>query len=282
MNIYQAYTYFIKWSFLDRSYYGVRYTLELNDRSPEDDFWHVYQSSSEVVKEFIIENGEPDIKCIDRKFDTANEALEYERKILRANKVVEDERWLNKNYGDHRPHMVGEKNPMYGKRHTAATKKLISESNKNRFAGEKNPMYGKKGEEHPAYGNILQPETRQKMSEAKKGENNYWYGVTGENHPLFGAPKSDKTKQKISKANSGENHPRFTGYYITPWGTFDSPKKAKENCPVSINISTLKDWCKNNQRKITIQSVRQSNYTTVDMIGKTFEEIGFGFQYLTP
>jgi hypothetical protein len=39
----------------------------------------------------------------------------------------------------------GEKNGMYGRKHTEQSKKLMSEHSKGKTAGEKNGMYGKKG-----------------------------------------------------------------------------------------------------------------------------------------
>lgn len=48
------------------------------------------------------------------------------------------------------------------------TKKKMSETKKDTYQGEKNPFYGKT---HSA-------ETRQKMSEAKKGHTGYWTGKT--------------------------------------------------------------------------------------------------------
>lgn len=47
---------------------------------------------------------------------------------------------------------TGEKNSFYGKHHTDATKKAISIKNKANLVGEKNPMYGKRGELAPCYG----------------------------------------------------------------------------------------------------------------------------------
>lgn len=54
---------------------------------------------------------------------------------------------------------VGEKNPFYGKKHTDASKKIISEKLKGKMAGEKNPNYGKKHDE----------ETRRKIGLASIG-----------------------------------------------------------------------------------------------------------------
>tara|TARA_Y100000310_G_scaffold263550_1_gene273807 strand:- start:500 stop:1099 length:600 start_codon:yes stop_codon:yes gene_type:complete len=67
-------------------------------------------------------------------------------------------------------------------------------------------------------------ETRKKMSESHKG-----------------VPRSEETKRKMSIANSGEKnyfygksfngkeHPKWTGYWVTPNGTFESSELAAIN-----------------------------------------------------
>ena len=309
-NIYQAYTYFIKWSILDRSYYGVRYTQELNKRSPEEDFWDVYKTSSEVVKDFIKENGEPDIKCIDRKFDTPDEAREYERAVLKTNNVISDDRWLNQSYGDwglfvakgedHHAYnktweemygydraqkmkenlkrvTAGENNGMYGKEQSPETKQKISKANKGKKRTEeykKMKSQKSKGEGNPMYGKEQSFETKQKISKANKGK------LAGERHHMYGKSHSSETRQKISEAVSGERSPCFTGYYITPWGVYANPREAQENCPKSIGARPIKTYCQNNQKIVTKFTIIRSTYLTTDMLGKTFEELGFGFKQI--
>lgn len=53
---------------------------------------------------------------------------------------------------------VGKDNPNYGRKHTEAERRLMSEKTKGKFIGEKSPLWGK----HPS------PETRLKMSIARK------------------------------------------------------------------------------------------------------------------
>ena len=175
MIIYQAYTYFIRWSEYDRQYYGVRYTSGLATRTPEEDLWVKYKTSSEIVKKFYRKNGDPDIILIDQRFNNEEEARKYEENFLKENDVVNDERWLNQHDSQSPPRLFGEANPMFGKSPSKETRQKMSESAKNR------PPCSK--------------ETRQKMSALHKGK-----------------PKSEKTRRNMSKARSGvplsEEHKR--------------------------------------------------------------------------
>jgi len=86
--------------------------------------------------------------------------------------------------------------------------------------GELNAMYGLKGSDHPAYGNILSEEARQKISASKKArkhtesakrkmsetrKNSGMY--VGANNPNYGKPRHNETKSKIATTLKG----RFIG-----------------------------------------------------------------------
>lgn len=79
----------------------------------------------------------------------------------------------------------GEKNPFYGKKHSAETKAKISTAKKGK----------KLSEEHKA-----------KLSAAKKGEGN----------PRYGKPCSDETKAKLSTANKGYVAKTIEEHYSKP------------------------------------------------------------------
>lgn len=87
------YTYLIGWRHLDRWYYGVKFS---NHCSPKD-FWVTYKTSSDLVKKFVIEHGDPDIRIIRKTFSKAEDAVKYEDKVLRRIKAIESARWLNQN-----------------------------------------------------------------------------------------------------------------------------------------------------------------------------------------
>jgi hypothetical protein len=81
----------------------------------------------------------------------------------------------------------------------------------------------KKGENNPMYNKTPSPETRAKMSDAQKGENSPNYGKThsqetrvkmsaamkGENNPNYGKTHSEETRVKMSAAMKGENNPNY-------------------------------------------------------------------------
>ena len=156
--------------------------------------------------------------------------------------------------------MMGENNPMYGKRgeetgmygehHNEASKHKISvantgkhhnEASKHKMSvsrtGVKNPMYGRRGEDSPLFGRHHSEETKQKMSEAGIGRvfsdehrNNMSLARIGKSLPPF----TDDHKQKISIANTGyrrsEEHrqrqsARQQGIAYDEWEAFACEKK---------------------------------------------------------
>jgi hypothetical protein len=78
-------------------YYGVRTAKNSN---PED-LWTKYFSSSNIIKDIIAKEGKDIFDAIvDKVFDNAQDALNYERKVL--NEIPESDRktkWLNESYG---------------------------------------------------------------------------------------------------------------------------------------------------------------------------------------
>jgi hypothetical protein len=116
----KPYTYLIRWTKLNISYYGVRYA---QDCDPAD-LWSPYKTSSDKVKEFVLLNGEPDIIQVRKIFTDVMSARLWENRVLKRLKVVSDPRWLNKT--DNKSI-----EPLYGKDH---------------------PHYGKTGEAHHSYG----------------------------------------------------------------------------------------------------------------------------------
>ena len=119
---------------------------------------------------------------------------------------------LNPMYG-----MTGNKNPMWGKKHSEKTKKLISDNHAD-VSGKNNPMFGVKGEDAPCYGR------------------------TGELHPMFGTHHSDEAIAKISKHSQGENHPM--------WGKHQSEKsRIQSSCSHrNIQIEDFDGFYKNKVR----------------------------------
>lgn len=72
------YVYLIGWSKLDRWYYGSRRAKGCHP----DELWVSYKTSSKAVKAFSKKHGDPDVLEIRKIFDTGEEALMYEHKLL--------------------------------------------------------------------------------------------------------------------------------------------------------------------------------------------------------
>ena len=173
----KPYTYLIRWTKLNISYYGVRYA---RDCDPSD-LWNPYKTSSHHVKEFIKENGEPTVIQVRKVFANAVLAQEWEHRVLKRMKVVGNSQWLNKN-----DRMAPPINPFGNlKMKEPELRKKASDNNK----GSGNPMFGKKQEQKTC------PHCNKTT-----GANTYarWHGEncpianptafrpTGKNNPFFG------------------------------------------------------------------------------------------------
>jgi len=75
----KPYTYLIGWSHLNVWYYGSKYAKGCNP----NDLWITYFTSSERVKSFRKEHGEPNVITIRRVFENANDAVAWEHKVLK-------------------------------------------------------------------------------------------------------------------------------------------------------------------------------------------------------
>jgi len=144
--------------------------------------------------------------------------------------------------------IVGEKNPMWGKRHSSETRMKISIGVKNKWKDpiyqmkrslarkrQINPMQGKhhsleakikiglasKNREGSNLGKHLSPETRKKISLALKGEKNPWWGRHHSKETRLKMQKiatgrccSEETYKKLRENHAdvrGEKNPRWKG-----------------------------------------------------------------------
>lgn len=91
----KPYTYYIGWSAIGKYYYGVKYGFDADPNT----FWKNYFTSSKYVKEIREKHGEPDIVQIRRTFDTPQEAILWENKVLHRLDAIHKPQWLNKHNG---------------------------------------------------------------------------------------------------------------------------------------------------------------------------------------
>jgi hypothetical protein len=174
----KPYTYLIKHRPTGKVYYGFR---SANKVDPQEDLWNKYYTSSPKVQKLIEETGKESFDVeVRRVFETKEQAVAWEAKVLRRCKVLHDDRWINQNVAgyiipteesnkkirdfhkdrpkteDHKQKIrdgnIGKKKPPRTDEYRALMSKLKS--------GENNPMYGKG----------CTPERAANISAAKKGK----------------------------------------------------------------------------------------------------------------
>jgi hypothetical protein len=228
----KPYTYLIRWTKLNISYYGVRYAQDCNP----SDLWNPYKTSSKHVAKFIAEHGEPDVVQVRKTFIEVTVAQNWEHRVLKRMKVVSSDRWLNRTdnksispqYGEDHPHKKGELSHMYG-----VKRPDISDRQKERFAN-KNHQF-------------LDPTVRAKAVVTRSGDRHHMKRpavaekVSGENH-------YSKKEGYVCKT-SGSNNPMKLGYKYR--------KIICQYCDKEYGASGLnrhENFCKNNLTNLVVNT----------------------------
>jgi hypothetical protein len=141
--IYIPYTYLIGWSKLDKWYYGAEYGSKSKTANPLN-LWKTYFTSSEYVKEFREQYGEPDIIQVRKIFTNENQCKIWEYKVLSRLNVINSDKWLNKS-NNNELYITSEENSRQAK-NRAKMKKMWSQQSENKHIiskrfKENNPMY---------------------------------------------------------------------------------------------------------------------------------------------
>lgn len=150
MESHIPYTYLIGWSELNKYYYGRRTAKNCNP----SELWKTYFTSSRLVKQFRLDNGEPDIIQVRRTFTDKKKCSLWECKFLERINAQHNSKFLNQRNGDYRWDRTGISNagikhPMYGKPGLSGIDNPMYG-----VVGVEHPMYGRKGKDHPAYGRL--------------------------------------------------------------------------------------------------------------------------------
>ena len=174
----KPYTYLIKHRPTGKVYYGFR---SANKVEPHNDLWKHYFTSSPGVQKLIEETGVDSFDAEIRKtFDTKEQAVAWETRVLHRCKVLHDDRWLNRN-------IAGYIIP------TEESNKKISDYHKDKPKSEEHKNNLSKSQKGKPKNYVQTEEHRRKNSEANSGKNNPMYG-----------PCSEERAANISAAKKGK------------------------------------------------------------------------------
>ena len=195
---YLSYTYFLKWTILNKKYYGSRIA---NEVEPRKDLLIKYDTSSDPVKRLLRLFGKPDVTCIDKTFVSEQKARDYEHKFLQENNCRLDPTWLNQNDSPSPPSRKGKKN---SKEHKEKISNSIKGSNHPNYGGKYETLETKKKKSISQKGKKKSPSHRKNISKGRKGINltkehrkNLSKSKFGEKNPMYGKPSSNRQKIKI-------------------------------------------------------------------------------------
>lgn len=129
----RPYTYILEWTLHKKRYIGARWAKGCDP----NDLWSKYFTSSIHVKNFVKQNGPPDLILIDQVFDNANDAIRREDFLLRQYDAGKNSLFLNKavgavyNFND--PDIrARQAKSRVGTKHTAESKAKIGAASKGR------------------------------------------------------------------------------------------------------------------------------------------------------
>ena len=186
INEIKPYTYLVKFKPTGKVYYGSRcQNFTKFNRTPAEDFWNHYTTSSENINNLIDEHGKDAFEYeIRRTFESVEDMANWETRVLTRSRVLErQDRWMNGNVAGYK--IV-----------TEAGAKVISATHKDKPKTEKhkkNLSASQKGKSKINSKNKT-PEYRALMSKLKAGANN----------PMFGKGCSEERAANISAAKKAQ------------------------------------------------------------------------------
>ncbi|MEN6294125.1 MAG: NUMOD3 domain-containing DNA-binding protein, partial [Methanobacterium sp.] len=142
----------------------------------------------------------------------------------------------------------GQSGNMSGLKHSDITKLKYSENRKGKLSGDKNPMYGKKHSE----------ESRKKMSRPNNGDNNGMFGKThseesrkkiseklsGDKNPMYGKKHSEESRKKMSENAKKRNNSPTSKKVKVGELLFNSASEAAKHFNISNSLASYR--CRNN------------------------------------
>jgi hypothetical protein len=212
LNKIKPYTYLVKFKPTGKVYYGSRCQNATKfNRTPAEDFWNYYTTSSKNINNLIKEYGKESFEYeIRRTFDSVEEMADWETRVLTRCCVLErQDRWMNGNVAGKKILTEAGANRISSthkdKPKTEEHKKNLSESQKgkSKINSKNNTLEYrslmsklKSGVNNPMYGKGCTPERAANISAAKKGKpaKNKGTAMTEEQKAII---RATKEKNKV-------------------------------------------------------------------------------------
>lgn len=191
---YIPFTYVLRWTEINKSYYGVRYAVNKTAKggiaNPET-LWTTYFTSSTDVDKIVAEHGDPDVIQIRRTFTDGTTAKRWETSVLRRLKVIHREDWINRGYCDF----------------NGIISSAWTEERREKFMQQLTPEKRKKISEWVTKANLNQSDkTRQRRSTAAKGKIVSQETRDRQSKSRMGRIITPEWRSNISKATKGVSH----------------------------------------------------------------------------
>ena len=175
--MYRPYTYLIGWSTLNLWYYGVEFKNSSKGVANPTNLWTTYFTSSKTVQDIRLRYGEPNVVEVRKVFETREQAISWERKVLSRMNVLKDTRWVNSNVGG-------------AVSLSTSARKIIAEKNRGRVkhSAEERARRSLATRERNLARGPLSEETKAKIAAARRGKPGP-ANRSGRGNPMFGRRK---------------------------------------------------------------------------------------------
>ena len=173
-----------------------------------------------------------------------------------------------------------------GQTHSEETKQHLSEVHTGKTHSEETKI--KMSENSANKGVPKSEEFKEHLSELFKGRTNEWNQITNKDPEKIrktaekhtGMKRSEEACKNISESKKGktlgENSHEFKGYWVTPFGKYSSSLLASKE--LDIQDWKIRIRCNKNDKFITKNDVTKDPKISENDIGKTWKEIGWGFE----
>lgn len=271
----------------------------------EDNYYGSGVLIRKAVEKYGKENFDREVLYV---YESEEEAKEMERNIVNEDFLNRKDIY-NLALGGSGGGLLGEKNPFFGKSHSEETLQILREKGKERThtkeTKEKISNSVKSSEKHKA---TITPERSKKIIETRRKNHpkkekvkktketrkkvvHWWQDKVNKNPEKIektaakhrGMKRSEETKKNVSESLKGllvgERNGWFKGYYITPYGKFNSLESASVG--TGFSKICIRDRCcakNDNIVKLISVAIDKTNTLTKDMVGKTWKELGWSFE----